>query len=151
MRMCLCLFVLCCAVTSRAADEVTLTLARDGRPAATIVLAQNATRAAQFAAFELQWHLRQITGGEFAIVRDDQPVPGLAILVGDSQPVRVLGIDVGQFQKQEYVIRFTPGGACSPAEIETTGARCSTTQRLINDARDVAGHLGRARDDVRHV
>ena len=91
-----------------AADDVALTLTRDGKPAATIVIAQQPTRAAQFAAYELRWHLQQITGAEFAIVKDDAPIQGLAILVGDSQPVRALGIKPEQLDKQEYLIRFTP-------------------------------------------
>ena len=72
------------------------------------MIAKQPTRAAQFAAYELQWHLKQITGGDFPIVRDDEPVQGLAILVGDSQPVRALGIKPDQLEKQEYLIRFTP-------------------------------------------
>lgn len=94
--------------TAAAAEDVALTLARDGKPAATIVLGEQPTRAAQMAAFELQWHLKQITGGDFPIVRDNQPVEGTAILVGDSKPVRALGIAAERFGKQEYLIRFTP-------------------------------------------
>ena len=96
------------AETGAAAPAVALTLARDGAPAATIVIAKQPTRAAQFAACELQWHLKQITGGEFSIVHDDQPVQGLRILVGDSQPVRDLQVRPDQLNKQEYLIRFTP-------------------------------------------
>ena len=90
-----------------ASAEVTLTLAQAGKPAATIVIAKQPTRAAQFAAYELQWHLKQITGGDFSMVRDDEPVQGLAILVGDSQPVRALKIQPDQLDKQAYLIRFT--------------------------------------------
>jgi hypothetical protein len=88
--------------------EVKLTLSQDGRPAATIVIAKQATRAAQFAACELRWHLKQITGGDFPLVHDDHPVDGLAILVGDSQPLRAMGIRPDRLKKQEYLIRFTP-------------------------------------------
>ncbi|HPM80156.1 MAG TPA: DUF4838 domain-containing protein [Candidatus Anammoximicrobium sp.] len=88
--------------------EVQVTLARDGKAAATIVVAKQPARAAQFAAYELQWHLKQITGGDFLIVQDDKPVDGVAILVGDSAPVRALGIRPDQLQKQEYIIRFGP-------------------------------------------
>jgi len=88
--------------------DATLTLAQDGTPSATIVVARQPTRAAQFAAYELQWHLRQITGGEFRVVREDETVTGLTVLVGDSQRVRALGIQPDRLQKQEYLIRFTP-------------------------------------------
>ena len=100
--------VLAVEMAFAAQSEVTVTLARDGEPAATIVIAVEPTRAAQFAAYELQWHLKQITGGDFQIVNEDNRTAGLAILVGDSQPVRAMGIRLGQFEKQEYVIRFTP-------------------------------------------
>jgi hypothetical protein len=88
--------------------DIPLTLARDGKPAATVVLAREPTRAAQFAACELHWHLQQITGGKFAIAHEDEPVRGLAILVGDSKRVRALGIRPDQWKKQEYLVRFTP-------------------------------------------
>jgi hypothetical protein len=108
IRFTMCLLTAMAASTACAAPgEVKLTLARDGQPAATIVMAQQPTRAAQFAAHELRWHLKQITGGDFLIVRDDQPVKGLTILVGDSKPVRAVGIKPDQLPKQEYLIRFT--------------------------------------------
>ena len=89
-------------------ELVALTLARDGKPAATIVTAQQPTRAAQFAAYELQWHLKQITGGDFRIASEDQPTDGVAILVGDSGRVQAMDIHPEPFAKQEYLIRFTP-------------------------------------------
>lgn len=104
-----CALTLAATSTALAAPpDVTLTLAQEGHPAATIVVAKQPTRAAQFAACELQWHLKQITGGDFAIVHDDQAVPGLSIRVGDSRSVRALGIQPDQLAKQEYVIHFTP-------------------------------------------
>ena len=91
-----------------ASAETTLVLAHNGEPAATIVIAQQPTRASQFAAHELRWHLKQVTGGDFSIVKDDESVQGLAILVGDSKRVRAMGIRPDQMKKQEYLIRFTP-------------------------------------------
>lgn len=91
-----------------ASAETTLVLARNGKPAATIVIAQQPTRASQFAAHELRWHLKQVTGGDFSIIKDDESVQGLAILVGDSKRVRAMGIRPDQMKKQEYLIRFTP-------------------------------------------
>ena len=102
MRFTICLGLLTVlAAETVFAAETAVTLARDGHPAATIVIAAQPTRAAQFAAYELQWHLKQITGGDFQIVPEDQPAPGLAILVGDSQSVRAQGIKPDQFEKQE--------------------------------------------------
>lgn len=92
-----------------AQDTGTATLARDGQAVARIVIAKNATRAAQFAAYELQWHLNQITGADFAITTDDDPAGGgLRLLVGESQPTRALGVRNADFKPQEYLIRFLP-------------------------------------------
>ncbi len=104
-RIAMGLAALAVVAVALAADppRVTLTLARDGRPAATIVIARQATKAAQFAAADLQWHLKQITGGDFRLARDDEPVAGLRILVGESQAT-----DTFDFKPQEYLIRFTP-------------------------------------------
>jgi hypothetical protein len=104
-----CLLAALAAETALAAPaEVKLTLAQDGKPAATIVVATQPTRAAQFAACELQWHLKQITGADFPIVKEDQPIQGTTILVGDSRRVRAMGIQPDRLKKQEYLIRFTP-------------------------------------------
>lgn len=85
-----------------------LTLVREGKPAASIVVATNATRAAQFAAYELQYHVQKITGAELPIVKDDAPVTGTRILVGDSQATRALGIQGQSIKSQEYLVRFAP-------------------------------------------
>jgi len=47
-----------------------LTLVQDGQPTAAIVLAAEPTRAAQFAAAELQYHLRKMTGATVPMVTD---------------------------------------------------------------------------------
>lgn len=94
--------------TGTTAVQAQLILAKDGQPQVMIVLENQPTRAAQFAAWELQWHLRQMTGGDFPIVREDAPMQGAAILIGNSERVRALGIDPTQFAPQEYLIRATP-------------------------------------------
>lgn len=85
-----------------------LTLAHEGKPTATLVLATNATRAAQFAAYELQYHIQKITGAVLPIVKDGTPVAGARILVGESPATQALGINAGDFKPQEYLIQFAP-------------------------------------------
>ncbi len=88
----------------------TLPLAQNGKANATIVIAADATRAAQFAAFELRYHLNRITGGDFVIATNGVPAAkGMSILVGDSDAVRALKIKSEAFGPQEYLIRFLPG------------------------------------------
>ncbi len=84
-------------------------LARNGQASACIVVAKNATRAAQFAAYELKAHLDKITGADFAIVTDNNaPGKSLRILVGESRLTRALGVCNNDFKPQEYLIRFLP-------------------------------------------
>jgi hypothetical protein len=93
--------VLLCAGTASAASY---TLVRDGQPAATIVLAQEPTRSAQFAAAELQYHVKLITGATLPVVAEDQPVTGLRLLVGDSAPVRALKVSPDSLKPYEYLV-----------------------------------------------
>ncbi|MBI4027208.1 MAG: DUF4838 domain-containing protein [Verrucomicrobia bacterium] len=113
------------ALPGRAANETELTLVRDGKPSASIVIAKEPTRAAAFAARELQYHLKQITGAEVTIteVTSDEwsPLSGdrrvtsektgdgkASILVGESAATVALGLKSADFQPQEYLIRFQP-------------------------------------------
>ena len=84
-------------------------LVENGKAAASIVLAAQPTRAAQFAAAELQWHLEQITGATVPMVADDQPVSGTRILVGESEATIALGLRNTDFEPQEYLVRVRPG------------------------------------------
>lgn len=90
------------------AAEAALTLARDGQPTATIVVATSAGHAPWFAAGELQYHVRKITGATLPIVTDDAAVRGTRILVGASRLTEALGWRNADFQPQEYLIGFRP-------------------------------------------
>jgi len=84
------------------------TLVRDGKPAATIVVAAEPTPSARLAALELQNHVRLITGVVLPIARDTQPVRGARVLVGESAATRDMGLTSERFDPQEYLIRFRP-------------------------------------------
>ncbi len=91
-----------------AQGKVKLTLVKDGKPCASIVLGKQPTKAAQLAAFELQHHLFLITGATVPIVNDSGKIDGLPILVGESDASRTLGLKSADFKSQEYAIRFLP-------------------------------------------
>jgi hypothetical protein len=93
---------------ARAAEPVTLELAREGQPAATIVVAERPTRAAQLAAAELQEHVCLISGATLPLVNDTVEVKGLRILVGESKATQALGLKNADFKPQEYLVRFAP-------------------------------------------
>lgn len=86
-----------------------VTLVRDGRPEAAILLAGAPTRSARFAALELQHHVRRMTGAVLPIVREGEPVPGASILVGDSAPARARGFDPAGLAFEEYEVRAGAG------------------------------------------
>src|SRR5512140_2325006 len=61
-----------------------LTIVRDGRGQATIVLARNPSPSARFAASELRGHIEKITGVTLPITADDVRANSPRILVGSS-------------------------------------------------------------------
>ncbi|MDD5705189.1 MAG: hypothetical protein PHR35_04645, partial [Kiritimatiellae bacterium] len=94
------------ALPGAVADELTLT--RDGAPAAAIVLAEKPTKAAQFAAHELQWHVKAISGATLPIQTESAAVPDghVRLMVGDGTDAKALGLTPDSFGLQEHVVRF---------------------------------------------
>lgn len=86
-----------------------MTLVEDGEATASIVLAGEPTRAAQFAAAELQYHVEKMTGAMLPMISDTDPEPERAILVGESAATRALGLKSADFEPQEYLVGFRPG------------------------------------------
>ena len=94
-------------VTIRAAVEPQqIVLVKDGQPRAAIVVAESATRSAQLAAAELQWHILRMTGATLPIATDKQKTEGVKILVGESDATRQLGLKGSDLKPQEYLVRF---------------------------------------------
>lgn len=83
-------------------------LVDDGVPQAEIVLDRNPTRAAQFAAAELAYHVKKITGAELPIVRQTAPGKKLRIHVGETPYTRRHGFRNGSLRRQEYLISVKP-------------------------------------------
>ncbi|HOS95727.1 MAG TPA: hypothetical protein PLQ54_20640, partial [Armatimonadota bacterium] len=94
------------AAGTATAEAGSFTLVRDGRPAATIVLSTQPSRAAEFAARELQAHVRMMTGVELPIVSEGATVEGARILVGESAATRRLGLRGDSFASQEYLVGY---------------------------------------------
>ncbi len=81
-----------------------LTLVDSGRPQATLVLGEQATRSAQLAAFEVQHHLRLITGAQLEIVRT-APANGIRIFIGN-EAARSAGYIEPLPQREFSVVHF---------------------------------------------
>ena len=74
-----------------AADFV---IARDGRPAATIVVAAEAQESNRFAAEELRGFVKRMSGAELPLVTDGETIEGPKILVGRSRLTDALKLDI---------------------------------------------------------
>ena len=90
------------------ASAAEITLVREGEPTATIVLAAQPTKAAQLAAYELQYHVALITGATLPVANEGDTVTGTRILVGDSTATQALGPRNADLKLQEYLIDFRP-------------------------------------------
>lgn len=93
---------------ANAEEKTPLTFVRDGKAVAQIVLPDNATRAAQLAALEIQAHVRLITGASLAIVPKETDASPIHLFVGESDATRALGLKSSDFKPQEYLVHFTP-------------------------------------------
>ena len=76
-----------------------LTLVENGLPKSEIILGENPTTSAQFAAFELQHGIKLITGAELPIVARPAQAEAIHIMVG-------IPADGETFKREEYSIRF---------------------------------------------
>ncbi|MAE66829.1 MAG: hypothetical protein CMJ18_21430 [Phycisphaeraceae bacterium] len=85
-----------------------LVLVRDGHPLATIVLGKKPTTSAQLAAFDLQYHLRMMSGATVPIVREGQKTRGALILVGDTDRSGALGYRGEDFAHSEFLVDAAP-------------------------------------------
>ena len=109
------ILLLVCAAMSMNASE--MTIVRDGRPEAVIVLRKKPTASAQMAAFELNHHIEMVTGTRLP-VRTEEGIPGkIRIeLGGDAEPsaheyssvqfrkdrIQIRGSDTADFHKVDY-------------------------------------------------
>ncbi len=84
-------------------------LTQDGRPRATILLAETPSSSAQLAAYELQHYVKKMSGATLPMAREPAKVTGNRILVGESEATRTLGYSNGDFAHQEYAIKTVPG------------------------------------------
>jgi hypothetical protein len=102
-----------------------ITLVQNGQPTATIVIAQRPTKAAQLAAYDLQYHVQKVTDAELPIVSDQTPVAGTRILIGESTATRAIGLGTSTFKRQEYLIDFRPDALIQWGGTRTTTAKTS--------------------------
>ena len=84
------------------ASAARVRLAEDGKAIAEIVISARAGRSVRFGAEDLKWHLKKMTGADFAVVTDDAPPSGrYEIRVGESKRTRAKKSD---FTFQQYLV-----------------------------------------------
>jgi hypothetical protein len=101
----LCCFVGCASLGGGSKVE----LVKESKPEATILLSAKPTKAAQLGAYELQQHVKLITGAVLPIETDSAKAKGLKIYIGDNPELKKLGVDCSSLKLQEYMIKFMPG------------------------------------------
>ncbi|MCD6360054.1 MAG: DUF4838 domain-containing protein, partial [Armatimonadetes bacterium] len=82
-----------------------LTLARDGAPAAVVVVATDATPAELQAARELADYLGRIAGCEFVVVDEGDAPAGAAVQVGPTSFAAAHGVDTSALGAEEWLVR----------------------------------------------
>lgn len=104
--------VLACTLTVRAGPDG-FVLARDGRPAATIVIATNAPKSVRFAARELQAFVERLSGARLPLTNAAAALSGPLVLVGRSPLTDALRADIPAgftraLKEEGYLVRATP-------------------------------------------
>ncbi len=95
------------AAMHSATEANSLKLVADGQPAATILLSDKPTRAAQLAAYELQHHIRLMTDVTLPIMTEgEEGIEGVCIAVGATKASSVAGLTPDSWQPQEYAVVF---------------------------------------------
>jgi hypothetical protein len=81
----------------------------DGKPAAVIVIAEQPTAVARYAAEQLAQHIQRATGAQLPLVTETAAAQeGVSrIHVGNSHAVRAAGIDVTKLAPEAFVMRAT--------------------------------------------
>jgi len=80
-------------------------LIKDKIPEAGIIIDPAATKSAQFATMELQYHIEKMTGVKLPVSSDPSNVKGTRIFVGESAFTREKGFRCTDFKNQEYLVK----------------------------------------------
>jgi len=90
-------------------EKERLTVTKDGRAAAVIVIRKGYTELQSVPAKELQRYIEKLTGARLPILEDDTVYSGNMILVGESRYTREMGIAADKMPGESYVMRSFPG------------------------------------------
>jgi len=107
MRTAMAIALLSAMIGAAGAD--TVVLARDGQPAATIVLQAGAEVKVKQAALDLQKYVRQICGVTLPVVEDGRQVDGSGLYIGNCEPSADEDLPAADLNPESYAIRAREG------------------------------------------
>jgi Domain of unknown function (DUF4838)/Carbohydrate family 9 binding domain-like len=99
-------FYIFSVVSLMGADRITIV--KEGKPNAAIILSKKPTQAAQWAAEELNSYIKKITGTRLPVSNNPNKVKGVKIFVGPSRHTKKLGISANSLRTQEFIIKTLP-------------------------------------------
>ncbi|MGC9318883.1 MAG: DUF4838 domain-containing protein [Armatimonadota bacterium] len=82
-----------------------MTVTRDGRPLATIVIPDEATSSERFAAEELRDYVEAISGAQLGIAAEGAAAQGARVLVGRTEPASSALAELGDDESEAFVVR----------------------------------------------
>jgi hypothetical protein len=126
------------ALASAACAEAKMTLVKDGKPQATIVVAVDASKNAKIAAEELQLYVQKMSGAKLPIVTDDKAPDGALVMVGRSSLTGAVKIPdgvTGNLREEGFIIqcdgkRLILAGNDTEPYLGTRYAVCDLLNRL---------------------
>ena len=95
-----------------------ITLVKNGKSNAAIILGIKPTKAAQLGALELQYFIKKISGTELPIRTENAP-ENVKIYIGDSNAAQKAGLKAGNFSGETYQIK-TVGNQIFPKRLYKT-------------------------------
>ncbi|MBM3498879.1 MAG: DUF4838 domain-containing protein [Armatimonadetes bacterium] len=101
--------MVCLILLSSLGCAETLSLARDGRPTATIVLPAQAEPVIEGGALDLQHYVQAICGVELPIARDGKRVEGVGLYLGRCEPTTEADLPAPDLNPETYAIRVRDG------------------------------------------
>ena len=100
------LLLIFCTFALRAADPPVLTLVKDRTAQSEIVVGERPVRAAQFAALELQYAVKRITGCTLDILPAPSGKVDTVLYVGASAEAKALGFPGRELIREQYLIDY---------------------------------------------
>ncbi len=119
------------AASQAPAAAAQITLAHNGKPAATIVMPANGTERMEQAAADLQTYVRKICGVELPIARDGKRVEGTGLYIGQCETTTATDLPDARLNPESYAIHVRDGNVYFTGRYPTPA--CFAVMSFIED------------------